>query len=99
MDDLKWDLLTDIQGRVEAEILKTFLVANGIVDVELFQESLGQHIYPTALDILGNVQMFVPKEQREQAGQLLEEYQDLAQGDPEEDDTTAEDGQEYDADE
>jgi hypothetical protein len=74
MDELKWDLLTEVQGRAEAEVLKTFLVANGIEDVELFQESLGQHIYPTTLDILGNVQVFVPKEQLEQAGQLLEEY-------------------------
>ena len=74
MDELKWDLLTDVQGRAEAEVLKTFLVANGIDDVELFQEALGRHIYPTTLDILGNVQVFVPKEQLEQARQLLEEY-------------------------
>ena len=74
MDELKWDLLTEVQGRAEAEVLKTFLVANGIEDVELFQEALGQHIYPTTLDILGNVQVFVPKQQLEAAGQLLEEY-------------------------
>jgi hypothetical protein len=74
MDELKWDLLTEVQGRAEAEVLKTFLVANGIEDVELFQESLGQYIYPTTLDILGNVQVFVPKELLKQAGQLLEEY-------------------------
>jgi hypothetical protein len=74
MDELKWDLLTEVQGRAEAEVLKTFLVANGIEGVELFQEALGRHIYPTTLDILGNVQVFVPKEQLEAAGQLLEEY-------------------------
>ena len=74
MDELKWDLLTEVQGRAEAEIFKSFLVANGIEDVEMFQESLGQHIYPTTLDILGNVQVFVPKEQLEQARQLLDEY-------------------------
>ena len=74
MDELKWGLLTDIQGRAEAEVLKAFLMANGIEDVVLFQEALGQHIYPTTLDILGNVQVFVPKEQLEQARQLLEEY-------------------------
>src|SRR5262245_1142276 len=74
MDELKWDLLTEVQGRVEAEIFKTYLVANGIEDVELFQESLGQYVYPTTLDILGNVQVFVPKELLEEANQLLEEY-------------------------
>ena len=74
MDELKWDLLTEVQGRAEAEVFKTFLVANGVEEVELFQEALGRHIYPTTLDILGNVQVFVPKEQLEEARQLLEEY-------------------------
>lgn len=74
MDELKFELLTDVQGRAEADILKAYLLGNGIEDVELFQESLGQHIYPTTLDILGNVQLFVPKEQIEAARKLLEEY-------------------------
>jgi hypothetical protein len=74
MDELKFELLTDVQGRAEADVLKAFLLVNGIDDVELFQESLGQHIYPTTLDILGNVQLFVPKEQIEEARKLLEEY-------------------------
>jgi len=74
MDELKWELLTEVQGRSEADVLKAFLIGNGIEDVELFQESLGQHIYPTTLDILANVQLFVPKEQAEEARKLLEEY-------------------------
>ena len=74
MEELKWELLTEVQGRAEADILKAYLLANGIEDVELFQEALGQHIYPTTLDILGNVQLFVPKEQSEEAHKLLEEY-------------------------
>jgi len=74
MDELKFELLTDVQGRAEADVLKAFLLGNGIEDVELFQESLGQHIYPTTLDILGNVQLFVPKEQIEESRKLLEEY-------------------------
>ena len=77
MDELKWELLAEIQGRVGAEIFKSYLIANGIDDVEMFQEALGQHIYPTALDILGRVQIFVPKEQIEDAHKLLEEYQKL----------------------
>ena len=74
MDELKWELLTEVQGRAEAEVLKAYLLGNGIEDVELFQETLGQHIYPTTLDILGNVQVFVPKEQAAEAQVLLEEY-------------------------
>jgi hypothetical protein len=74
MDELKWGLLTEVQGRAEADVLKAFLIGNGIDDVELFQESLGQHIYPTNLDIFGNVQLFVPNEQLDNARKLLEEY-------------------------
>jgi len=74
MDELKWELLTEVYGRAEAEVLKAFLVGNGIEDVELFQEALGQHIYPTTLDMLGAVQLFVPKEQIEDARKLLDEY-------------------------
>jgi hypothetical protein len=77
MDELKWELLTEIQGRPEAEIFKSYLVANGIEDVELFQESLGQSVYPTMLDMLGRVQVFVPKEVLTEAQKLLEEYQQM----------------------
>lgn len=73
MDELKWELLTEVQGRWQADLLKSYFEACGI-EVELFQESLGQHIYPTSLDLLGNVQIFVPKEQLEEARKQLEEY-------------------------
>ncbi len=73
MDELKWELLTEIQGRLEAELLKTYLGAYGI-DVELFQESVGQHAYPVTVDGLGRVQLFVSKEQASAAHQLLDEY-------------------------
>ena len=73
MDKLKWDFLTEIQGRWQADLLKSYFEACG-VDVELFQESLGQHIYPTTLDILGNVQIYVSKAQMKQAKTLLKEY-------------------------
>lgn len=80
MDELKWELLAEVQGRANAEIIKAYLLGNGIEDVELFQESVGQHIYPTTLDILGNVQIFIPKEQSAEARQLLEEYNRPTQG-------------------
>lgn len=73
MDELKWEVLTEVQGRLEAEFIKSYLEAQGI-DVELFQESVGHHIYPVTIDGLGRVQIFVPKEEAEEARRLLEEY-------------------------
>ena len=73
MDELKWELLTEVQGRLEADLLKSYFEAYGI-DVELFQEAVGHHIYPVTVDGLGRVQLFVSKEQAEQAKALLSEY-------------------------
>ena len=76
-DELKWELLTEVQGRWEADIIKAYLAGSGI-DSELFQEAAGQ-LFPTALDILGRVQIFVPKEQAEEARKLLEEYNNTSE--------------------
>ena len=84
MDELKWELLTDVQGRLQADLLKSYFEAYGI-EVELFQEALGQHIFPTNLDLLGNVQLFVSKEQAEGARKLLEEYYSQENEDNEDD--------------
>lgn len=73
MDEMKYELLTEIAGRMQADLLESFLEANGI-DVELFQESVGHSIYPVNIDILGRVQVFVPKEKRKKAKKLLEEF-------------------------
>ena len=72
MDELKWEVLTEVQGRLEAEFIKSYLEAQGI-DVELFQESVGLTMGIT-IDGLGTVQIFVPKEQAADARQLMEEY-------------------------
>jgi len=73
MDELKWELLTEVQGRLEADLLKSYFEAYGI-DVELFQESVGHHIYPVTVNGLGRVQLFVSKEQAGEAHKLLDEY-------------------------
>ena len=49
VDELKWELLTEVQGRLEAEFLKSYIEAQGI-EVELFQESVGHHIYPVTVN-------------------------------------------------
>lgn len=73
MNDLKWELLVEANGRLEAEMLKSYLEAYEI-PVELFQESVGKYIYPATIDALGVVQVFVPKEKSKAAHALLEEF-------------------------
>jgi len=73
MDGLKWEKLTETNGRMEADVLKSYLEAEGI-RVELFQEAIGHHIYPVMVDGLGRVQLFVSKEQIAMAKELLAEY-------------------------
>ena len=74
MDELKWELLTEVYGRLEAEVIQSYLQAQG-VPVELFQEAVGHLIYPTTIDGLGRVQLFVPKEKAVEARELLEAYE------------------------
>ncbi len=74
MDEMKWEKLTEVYGRLEANMLKSFLEAEGVA-VELFQEAVGHHIYPTTIDGLGRVQLYTPKEQAAQARELLQVYQ------------------------
>ncbi|MCL4259979.1 MAG: DUF2007 domain-containing protein, partial [Anaerolineales bacterium] len=69
-EELKWELLTEIQGRWKADIVKAMLDSNGI-ESELFQESVGS-LYPTSLDMLGRVQIFVSKTDAEAARKLME---------------------------
>ena len=73
MDGLKWEKLTETNGRMEADVLKSFLEAEGI-HVEVFQEAVGHLIYPVMVDGLGRVQLFVSKEQIAMAKELLAEY-------------------------
>ena len=74
MSELKWEKLTDVQGRLEAELIKSYLEAHGI-SVELFQEAVGHHVYPVMVDGLGYVQIFTSKEQIAEARELLRAFQ------------------------
>ena len=73
MDKLTWELLAEIQGRLEAEMLQSYLQAHG-VEVELFQEAVGHHVYPVTINGLGRVQIFTAKEQADEARRWLEVY-------------------------
>jgi hypothetical protein len=83
MDQLKWELLAEIHGRFEADLLKSYLEAEGI-EVQLLQEGTGQDIYPVNFGPLAMVQVFVPKEKMEVAQKILETYKSEEDNNPEE---------------
>jgi len=83
-DELKWQVLTQLNNRMEAELIKSLLEAQGI-GVELFQESIGHTIYPVTVDGLGFVQIFVPKEKLAEAREWLKSYKEGVENPPAED--------------
>lgn len=73
MDEMKYEKLTDLQGRLEANMVESYLEAQGI-DVELIQESVGQSSYAVTINGLGRVQVFVPRSQIKEARELLNAF-------------------------
>ncbi len=73
MEEMKYARLTDVQGRLEATMIESYLEAQGI-DVELIQESVGHSSYAVTIDGLGRVQVFVPRENIEEARELLKAF-------------------------
>ncbi len=65
--------MTTCNGRLEAELLESYLKARGI-DVVLVQEAVGHNIYPVTIDGLGRVELFVSKEDIGEARELITEY-------------------------
>lgn len=78
MDDVKWELVGVFNGRLEAELLQSYLEARGI-EVAIFQEAVGHHIYPVTIDGLGRVQLFVSRENSAEARELIRQYQKPAE--------------------
>lgn len=73
MEELKWTKLTEVYGRMDAELIESYLEAHGI-DAELFQEAVGHQIYPTTVDGLAKVQVFVPRECLAEARTLIQDF-------------------------
>jgi hypothetical protein len=71
MDELTWEMLIEVNDRTEADVLKSFLEAEGI-SVEIFQESVAVNNYPTSFS---RAQLFVPKIRAKEARKLLKAYQ------------------------
>jgi hypothetical protein len=82
MSNIQWEKVTEVFGRLEAEMLKSFLEAEG-VPVELFQEGAGQSAFALNVGALGLVEVFVPTEKVVEARELIEAFQH-----PDEDETS-----------
>ncbi len=80
MDQLTYEKLAEVFGRLEAEMIESLLEAEGI-DVELVQESIGHSIYPVTVDGLGRVQIFVPKDKIHEAREWLKTFREGIQED------------------
>ncbi len=72
MGEMKYALLTEVLGHWKAEIIENFLKTEGI-EVVLIQDSLSQSTY---FNPFAPVQIFVPKEEIQQAQELLKTFGD-----------------------
>lgn len=79
MDELRYEKIGEASNRAEADVIKSFLEAEGI-DVELIEESVSRSAYVFPLT---HVEIFVPKEKAKQALELLKSFDDIR---PKEDD-------------
>lgn len=73
MDLLTWKKIAEVQGRLDGDLIKSYLEANKI-EVELIQEALGHSVIPVTIDGLGRVQIFVPKDKVPAALELLKNF-------------------------
>jgi len=73
MDELKYEKIGEANSRAEAEIIESFLKAEGI-DVELVEESILRSAYAFPI---ARVDIFVPKEKAKQAHKLLKPFDDI----------------------
>jgi hypothetical protein len=73
MPDQKWEVIETIAGEFQAELLRGLLEAQGI-PVVLSQEGAGRSLYPVTVGALGKVDVLVPSSYREQALQVIRDY-------------------------
>ena len=73
MSEMKWEILTKVYDRIEAEMMKAALETLEI-PVELAQESVGGTI-PVGFGAFAEIHLFVPKDKMEEAKAWLEVYE------------------------
>lgn len=72
MSDEKWELITEVSGELQADLLRNLLEAQGI-QVFLNQEGAGR-AYGLTVGPMGEVQVLVPSHQSEEAREIVDDY-------------------------
>ena len=90
MDEMKYTQLVEVLGRWKAEIIESYLKAEGI-DVVLIEDSISQSTYANPF---APVQVFVPKEALAQARELMESFDDAEDSVADEDEGEEDDEEE-----
>ena len=73
MDEMKYEKIAEANSRAEAEVIESFLEAEGI-DVELIEESISHTAHAVAT---ARVEIFVPNGKAKQALKLLKPFDDI----------------------
>ena len=71
MNSLHYQKLTEVSGRMTAEMLASYLAAYG-VEVELIQEAITHYLYVSSVNV---VQIFVPNDQVDHARRLMRDFE------------------------
>ncbi|MDQ3004438.1 MAG: DUF2007 domain-containing protein [Chloroflexota bacterium] len=90
MDEMKYTQLVEVLGRWKAEIIESYLKAEGI-DVVLIEDAISQSTYANPF---APVQVFVPKEALAQARELMETFDDAEDSVADEDEGEEDDEEE-----
>jgi len=72
MTDIHWEVVEEVSGDIQAEIIRGLLEANEI-PVWLSQEGAGK-VYSVGIGALGKVQILVPSDVSDRARAILEDY-------------------------
>jgi hypothetical protein len=72
MSEEKWELITEVSGELQADLLGNLLEAQGI-QVFLNQEGAGR-AYGLTVGPMGQVQILVPRHQSQEARQIIDDY-------------------------
>ena len=90
MDEMKFTQLVEVLGRWKAEIIESYLKAEGL-EVVLIEDSISQSTYANPF---APVQVFVPKEGLQRARELMEIFEEADDSVENEGDENEEDGEE-----
>jgi hypothetical protein len=93
MSDKSWEVVDEVAGDLQAEIVRTLLESFGL-QVWLSQEGAGR-AYAMNVGTLGRAQVLVPKTQAEDARKIIQKYYAGELAHPEEEYGNEDDGSEF----